>query len=213
MALFPFRALMAAALVAGLACGASAQDSPAAKDGLATALRLAATLHPSVRSRLDELRALGFDLESAGYQRFPTLSLQAQAMTRNQHQVSVVLQQPLWVGGRIDAGIEQADVRVRIGKASLLGVRRQILENTAAAYAVLQGAQQRRKAAVLNVEEHEKLRGLIARREAGGIASKADVLLADSRLAQAVTQFIQLQGALLGECTGRDGHRGGRSPG
>lgn len=197
MALFPFRALMAAALIAALACSAAAKEGGAAKDGLGTALTLAASLHPSIRGRRDELRALGFDRESAGYQRYPTLSLQAQTMSNNQHQVAVVLQQPLWVGGRIDAGIEQADVKVKVGRASLLGVERQILENTAAAYAALQGARLRRKAAVLNVSEHEKLKGLIARREVGGIASKADVLLADSRLAQAVTQFIQLQGVLV----------------
>lgn len=173
---------------------ASAQESA---DGLAEALRLTATLHPSVKSKLEELRALGFDLESANYQRYPTLSLQAQTMSDSQQQVVAALQQPLWVGGRIDGSIEQSDVKLKIGTLALLGVRRQLIENAAAIYATLQGARMRLKAAELNVIEHEKLKELISRRESGGIASRADVLLAASRTAQAAAQRIQLEGVLL----------------
>lgn len=168
-----------------------------ASDGLATALHLSTTLHPTIKSKLDELRALGFDLDSAEAQRYPTFSLQAQTMSNDQHQVIAVLQQPLWVGGRIDLAIDQSDVKVKIGRAALLGIQRQLLENTAATYATLQGVRQRLKAAELNVTEHEKLKQLISRREAGGIASNADVLLAASRTSQAVAQRIQLEGVLL----------------
>lgn len=143
-----------------------------------------------------ELKALGADLESAEFKRYPALTVQAQTMTGNQNQVVAVVQQPLWAGGRIDGGIEQADVGVRIGRAALLDVRRRILEDTAAAYAALRGAHQRLKAAELNVVEHEKLKGLVSRRVEGGIASNADILLAESRLSQAVAQRIQLQGAV-----------------
>lgn len=174
-----------------------AQESPLlVADGLATALRLSTTLHPTIKSKLDELRALGFDLDSAEAQRYPTFSLQAQTMSNDQHQVVAVLQQPLWVGGRIDGAIDQSDVKVKIGRAALLGIQRQLLESTAATYATLQGARQRLKAAELNVTEHEKLKQLISRREVGGIASNADVLMAASRTSQALAQRIQLEGVL-----------------
>ena len=176
---------------------ARSQEREAAGDGLVLALRLAAKAHPSIRSQAAEVKALGTDLESAEYQRYPALSLQAQTMTHNQNQVMAVVQQPLWAGGRIDGGIEQAEVGVRIGKVALLDVRRRILEDTAAAYAALRGAQQRLKVAELNVVEHEKLKGLVSRRVEGGIASNADILLAESRLSLAVAQRIQLQGAVF----------------
>lgn len=189
---------MLAALVGSVCLAGTAwsQEGQVAGDGLAVALHRAAAVHPTIRSQVAELKALGADLESAEFKRYPALTVQAQTMTGNQNQVVAVVQQPLWAGGRIDGGIEQADVGVRIGRAALLDVRRRILEDTAAAYAALRGAHQRLKAAELNVVEHEKLKGLVSRRVEGGIASNADILLAESRLSQAVAQRIQLQGAV-----------------
>ncbi|AAR33612.1 TolC family protein [Geobacter sulfurreducens] len=179
-----------------LAATAWGQEAPMTGDGLDVALNFAAIGHPSIKSQVAELKALGSDLKSAEYKRYPALTIQAQTMTNNQNQVVAVVQQPLWVGGRIDGGIEQADVGLRIGRAALLDVRRRVMEETSAAYATLRGALQRLKAAELNVGEHEKLKGLVSRRVEGGVASNADILLAESRLSQAIAQRIQLKGAV-----------------
>lgn len=188
--------LAAATVIAiGMIGSAWGGETPVSGDGLELALRLAATRHPSVSSRRFEVKALGAERASAEYQRYPSFSLQAQTMTGNQNQIVAAVQQPLWVGGRITGGIDQAEVRLRLGGAALLDVQRRIMEETAVAYAALRGAQQRLKAAELNVAEHERLKGLVSRRVEGGIASGADVLLADSRLSQAVAQRIQLQGS------------------
>lgn len=71
------------------------------------------------------------------------------------------------------------------------------MEETAATYANLLGARLRLGVAELNVAEHEKLLALITRRQAGSIASGADVRLAQSRLTQALTQKEQLNGLVL----------------
>ncbi|OGW36493.1 MAG: RND transporter, partial [Nitrospirae bacterium GWD2_57_9] len=84
----------------------------------------------------------------------------------------------------------------RAAQATFLQVRRQLMEDTAVTYAELLGARQRLRTAELNVSEHEKLLGLISRRQAGSIASEADVRLARSRLTQAQTQQEQLRGSL-----------------
>ena len=181
-------------------------DIPA-EDGMLAAISLAVAGHPSAQNRRMELQALGYDLESAESLRYPTFSLQASSSsnllgvssssTGDQYQTVVaVMRQPLWAGGRIDGGIDQATARMKIGKLSLLIVQRQLIENTAAAYVTVLGARSRYSAADLNVKEHERLKVLIARRAAGGIASQADIQLASSRLSQAAAQAIQLEGTL-----------------
>lgn len=171
--------------------------------GFTKALNLTVTLHPTVKSKLEELKALGFDLESAEAQRYPTFSVQATTSTNvaqnnslDQYGVVAVVQQPLWAGGRIDGAIDQSGIKLKVGKLSLLATRRQLMESTATAYTAVTGNRSRLEAAELNVQEHEKLKLLISRRESGGIASSADVLLASSRLSQAMAQRIQLDGAL-----------------
>lgn len=172
-------------------------------DGFVSALRLAVTQHPTVKSKLEELKALGFDLESAEAQRYPTVSIQATTSSDvvtgnslNQYGVVAAVQQPLWAGGRIDGNIDQSGIKLKIGRLSLLATQRQLMESTASAYASVVGNRKRLAAAELNVVEHEKLKLLITRRASGGIASSADVLLASSRLSQALSQRIQLDGIL-----------------
>lgn len=173
----------------------SAQDAPRT-EGIVAALRNAVALHPSIKSRLNELNALDLELQSEKARRLPSLSLQAQALTDEQSQVFARVQQPLWVGGRIDGAIEQAGMRLRSGHTSLLALQRQLMEETAAAYAVLIGFSRRLAAIDRNVAEQEKLLGLISRRQAGSIASEADVRLARARLTLAITQREQAKGEL-----------------
>jgi len=181
-----------------LLCGLlqAPQAWPANGDGLPTALKLATSKHPSVTAKLEELKSLGYDINSAEAGRYPSLSVQAQTMSNDQSQVVARLQQPLWAGGRIDGGIDLAEMKLRAAQATFLQVRRQLMEDTAVTYAELLGARQRLRTAELNVSEHEKLLGLISRRQAGSIASEADVRLARSRLTQAQTQQEQLRGSL-----------------
>lgn len=170
------------------------QQAVAADDDLVAAIRLTVKKHPSVISKLEELKSLGFDVDSAEAGRYPSISLQAQEFSSSQSQVVARLQQSLWAGGRIDGNIHLAEVRLKTSQSALLQVRRQLMEETAATYANLLGSKLRLGVAELNVAEHDKLLALITRRQAGSIASGADVRLAQSRLTQALTQKEQLNG-------------------
>ncbi len=68
-------------------------------------------------------------------------------------------------------------------------VRRQLIDATAAAFATAVGARERRNVARENVLQMQELHAQINRREAGELASRADVSLASARLSQAVSQF------------------------
>lgn len=197
MGLFRHKLLVGLLAVTLLAGSVSAQDATVPPEGgVIEAMRNAVNLHPAIKSRKDQLYALGFDLEAEKARRYPSLSVQAQALSNDASQVFARIQQPLWVGGRIDGSIDQAGMRLLSGQASFLTLKRQLMEETGAAYAVLVGARQRLAAAELNVREHEKLLGLISRRQVGSIASEADVRLARSRLTLAVAQREQLKGEL-----------------
>ena len=186
--------LLGSALAALLAASAGAQEPASApQDGLPVALRMAVTEHPSVKSSLSELISLGYDVESAKARRYPGFSVLAQAMSDEQSAVVARLQQPLWVGGRIDGAIKSSKARLGVAKASLLQLQRSMVEQTAMAYAALEGARRRLADAERNVEEHERLRALISRRQVGGITSEADVRLAGARLAQAISQREQVR--------------------
>lgn len=200
---------MARILAALLVCAApafGAQDPIGQTDGLEFALRLTTTAHPSVKSQISELQALGYDRASAESQRYPVLALQANSTSSvsgptpndgdDVHNVIAVVRQPVWVGGRIDGRIDQAAIKQEIGKLSLFALKRQLMESTVASYSRVQGSRKQLAAAQLNVLEHERLKELIARRETGGIASQADVQLASSRLSQAVSQQLQIDADL-----------------
>jgi adhesin transport system outer membrane protein len=166
------------------------------QDGLLFAIRSASRLHPLVKSKLDSLTALGFDLKSAKAQRYPVLAVQAESMSDENSQVFARMQQPLWVGGRISGSIDKAEALQQVGSMTLLEVKRQLIEETAVTYANLIGLRKRVRAAELNVQEHQRLLDMIDRRAVGSIASQADVHLANSRLAQAIAQREQLKGQM-----------------
>ena len=189
-----FNVLFSPLVMALLCLLLPAEQAWSNSDGLPTALNFTINKHPSVMAKLEELNSLGYDINSASAGRYPSLSVQAQSMSNDQSQVITRLQQPLWAGGRITGGINLAQLRLHAAQASLLQIRRQLMEETAATYAQLSGARQRLHAAELNVDEHEKLLGLISRRQAGSIASEADVRLARSRLTQAQALREQLRG-------------------
>jgi len=186
--------LLGSALAALLSASAGAQEPAAApQDGLPVALRMTITEHPSVKSSLSELVTLGYDVESAQARRLPTFTVLGQAMSNEQTALIARLQQPLWVGGRISGTIKATEARVGVAKASLLQLERSMIEQTVVAYAALEGARRRLADAERNVEEHERLRALISRRQVGGITSEADVRLAGARLAQAISLREQVR--------------------
>lgn len=177
--------------------GQAAAQAGESGNNLLTALRNAVTLHPSVKSKIAELQSLGFRLEEAESGRLPTISITAHALTDNVNHDhgSLQAQQTLLSFGKLEGSISLAAQKKELGKLLLLQVRRQLLEDTGAAYVSHWSAKQSVAIAEANVTEHERLYNMIERRQQGGIASEADVRLALSRLIQAQAQRELLRGA------------------
>ena len=167
----------------------------AAAEGLSDALQATLRNHPAVAGQQAIVQAQRFAADGARSQRYPTLSAQAQQYTEGDRSsitgekisnpAILRLRQPVYSFGRIRNSIALADAEVSTERADLLRVRRQLLEETAVAYALVRGSQQRVDAGRRNVAQHNEMLAQIERRVSGQLASSADARLATTRLAQA----------------------------
>lgn len=186
------------ALTAAASFGSSAQSfaqTPA--QDLKSLLRFALERYPSIAARRQEYAAAQGALEGARWQRYPSLSVSGAALGSNGAAPSTVsVQQVIWAGGRIDAGIAAADARMFAANAGTLVEEQTVLERTVGAYVELQRQQARLAASQENVRRHEDLYGLISRRVGQEVSSAADSALALARLAQARAERQQIMAAI-----------------
>lgn len=164
--------------------------------GLEAALRATLSNHPAMSGKRAEVSAKEYAGESARARRLPALSGQAGKRSDNLDPVSVRARQPLWTFGRIDSAIAYADADVSVEQADMFRVQRHLLDNTAVAYAKALGLHHRLRVAMENIDQHDLLHQQVARREAGKLASRADVRLTASRLIQARAQKSRIEGEL-----------------
>ncbi|RXN83745.1 hypothetical protein C7R54_26085 [Achromobacter aloeverae] len=216
-------ALVAAPTVLALAVSMLAPaTSMAAGDWTIPALlQRAETTHPSVAGRRADHAAAQANRDAAGWQRFPTPSVELGSRslggtgtdTLNGSTRAIRLDQPLWTGGRIDAGIDAADQRLQASDAAITEVQLDLRMKVANAASEAMRQQERVRVAQGHVAQLDKLQGMIRRRVAQEVSASADLNLAQSRLLASVndvnagkqalrTALVQLE-QLVGEPVGR----------
>lgn len=182
-----------------LACAGYLLVSPAmslaAELALSDALALSASQHPSVKAKQADLQAAQGDQETAKWSRFPTLSTEATS-TGSRPQAAVLLQQPLWAGGKIDAQIRMAEAYVGLAESGLSESRHSLMLQTGQQFFEVLRWRQRLTVAQKNAQEHQKLKELIDRRVEAQISPVADQVLANARLQQALSEQIQFSRSL-----------------
>ncbi len=174
-----------AALVAGSPCVSFATELR-----LADALNLSATHHPSVKAKQAEVLSAQADLETAKWSRFPTLSTEATA-SGGRPQAALMLQQPLWAGGKIDAQNRLAQAQLTLAEAALQETRTNLMQQAGQQFFEVLRWQQRLDVARKTEDEHRKLLELIQRRVVAEISPVTDQVLASARFQQAVSERIQ----------------------
>jgi len=188
--------MMAFAVLTPLGSNAQSLGQTPQQD-LKSLLRHAIERHPSIAARRQEFAAAQGALDGARWQRYPSLSVSGAALGSNGAAPSTVsVQQVLWAGGRIEAGIAAADARMFAANSGTLVEEQAVLERTVAAYVELQRQQARLDASQENVRRHEDLYGLISRRVGQEVSSAADSALALARLAQARAERQQILAAI-----------------
>ncbi|MDO6748045.1 TolC family protein [Gilvimarinus sp. 1_MG-2023] len=173
------------------------------KDGLTAALRATLANHPAIAGKRAEIQASDYSLGEARSQRLPSVSLNTAYGEENRanfnqdeyaYPTTLRVRQPVWTFGRISNNIEAAEAGLDRESADLVRVRRELLTDTALAYAGVLSARARVAVAEQNLMQLEVLRQQIQRRAAGQLASDADTRLADTRLTQAKILLSRYRG-------------------
>ena len=179
-----------ASVVMAALLGAWPSMSVASGLRLADALSLASTHHPSVKAKQAEVQAAQADLETAKWSRYPTVSTEATA-AGGRPQAALLLQQPLWAGGKIDAQNRLALAQLTLAEAGLQETRTSLMQQAGQQFFEVLRWQQRLNVALQTEGEHRKLLELIQRRVVADISPLTDQVLASARFQQAVSERIQ----------------------
>ena len=194
------RALVAGALaLAGLggALGTAAQPLPALIDAVLAQ-------HPSLRAQKFQGESARQALEGAQWQYFPTPSIGFEQVNTSSNDpnypsygdknvTTLRLQQPLWTGGRLDAGVERAQAGVQTSQASLEGTRQDLALHVVQLYSDWYGAMLKRLALEKSLKAHQTLREQILRRIANGVSPKSDLTLLQGRQQQTEADLAAAQ--------------------
>lgn len=195
----PIRMLAATALAASLvltsaiAAEQTASFEQIAKQALAT--------HPAILSKLSSSAAAQAELDGASWQRYPTPSLAVDSDDNGTTTTLLRVQQPLWAGGRIDAGIDAAGSRHHAAETAIVETKQDVMLRVIAAYVEAIRQQARREILAQGVEQHRELLGLITRRVEHEASPQVDRELAQSRLYQAQNELSLVSQALANALT------------
>lgn len=156
--------------------------------------------HPQVKSVEGRIRAAGYDVRGAKWLRFPSLSVEALAISRgsaNSAQdgtvLNAVIEQPIWAGGRIGAAIDRAKAQLLVQKAGLDEVVRELSLRVVQAYFEVAATARRSEILKDGLKRHRELSETIGRRVAQQISPRSDLDLAKARAAQIEQQLALAQ--------------------
>ena len=147
--------------------------------------------HPSTVGQRALVASAQASLESAYWHLYPTPSATLESAStgssdpsyRGNPQVATFrLQQPLWTGGRLEAGIDKAQVSVSLSEATYAEVRQQLALKVLQAYSEWLAAQLKTQANEASQATHLRLREQVQRRIGEGVSAQSDLVLAQSRL-------------------------------
>ena len=145
-------------------------------------MQAALASHPLVLAKRSAQNAAQAEREGAEWQRYPSFSAEASTQSGGLNARLLRLEQPLWTGGRITAGINAAGSRFDAAGAALDEARQELSLKVIAAATEALRQQVRQQHGITGVKEHEKLLGMIQRRVAQEVSPLADQNLARARL-------------------------------
>ena len=153
--------------------------------------------YPSTQAQRALVESAEAGVEGARWQFYPTPSVtMEQAATsatdrlyQGDNRVSTLrLQQPLWTGGRLRAGLDKAEAGLSASQASLEEVSLQLGLRVVQAYGDWFSAYLKTLANQKNLTTHVRLREQIKRRISEGLSAQSDLTLALERLESIVAE-------------------------
>jgi adhesin transport system outer membrane protein len=174
--------------------------------------------YPTIQVQQAQKQAAEAGVDSAAWQFFPTPSIAIENVQTSASDPSyqgddtattLRLQQPIWTGGRLTAGLKKAEANVITSQATLDEVRQQLALRIVQIYGDWLAADLRTKAYDKSMATHVRLRDLVKRRVEQGVSAENDLILVISRLeliaADILVAHAQKDTALarLGQLLGR----------
>jgi outer membrane protein, adhesin transport system len=186
-------------IAGGLVLVAALAPLPAFSLDLYSAIQEVDAKHPQILAKRQQLIAAESGLSAAKQQLFPTLSVSSNRSSSENAKTYAVtrLQQPLFAGGRITAGIDRAEAQIKEAQALLGLTRRDLLSRTAVVFHEVLKNQERLKISDRSVEAHQALLDSIGRRVSAEVSPESDLMISRSRLSQAQTERTQVNLALI----------------
>ncbi len=160
--------------------------NPAGDAYLGDLLSSAASSHPTIAAARATIRAAGADVRSARWQAFPSVSVEGLWLTErhNSRQVSLVVDQPIWTGGRISSSIKRSKAYRDAAIAAYREAVLDIMVNVSQSYREYHRLDSKYGILQESLAEHRSLVQTMERRVTQEVSPLADLELARSRAAQ-----------------------------
>ena len=177
----------------GLLCLVLLSPSISHADTLEQLITDALLDHPAIQNQQAQKAAAVASVETAKWQFYPTPSINVQskysAKTDRSYQgdpasATLAVQQPLWTGGQLTAGLNKANAGVVFSNAALEEARLQIALRVVQSYSDWLAAYQKIQLYDKNRLTYEHLNDMVKRRVEQGASSESDLVLVVSRLQQ-----------------------------
>lgn len=167
---------------------------PEAPDAVPPALESAINIvtrnYPSVKSGRAALRAAASDVKAAKWLRFPSLAGNVAYLDSDSTpDPQLVVEQPIWSGGRISAGIRRAKASEDVQSADYVAVVEDVALTTSQTYFEIARLTVRERLFADSLKEHLRLVETMERRVEQEVSPLADLELARSRAAQIEQEY------------------------
>jgi adhesin transport system outer membrane protein len=161
-------------------------EAPAAvPPALETAVNIVTRNYPSAKSGRAALRAAASDVKAAKWLRFPSISGNVAYLdSDNKADPQLLVEQPIWSGGRIGSNIRRAKASEDASSADYVATVEQLAVTTTQTYFEIARLTRREQLLADSVKEHLRLVETMERRVEQEVSPLADLELARSRAAQ-----------------------------
>jgi len=180
------RTVITLAYLGTCASGAGAID-------LATAVQLAVQSHPNIQSKRMESAAAAQTVTGSLWQLGPGVSYISGRNSFGQNSNTTRFQQPLFMGGRLMSTVKENVAKRDTAESETLAAEQDIITRVTESYADLLRLQKNRETAKSSLDEHRRLLEMIQRRNTSGLSSDNDVVLANMRFQQALSEHEQIR--------------------
>lgn len=166
------------------------EPGPFVPPALEEAVNIVSEKYPSLLAARAALKAAASDVKTAKWQRFPTVNADLAYLDDNASpQPQIVVEAPVWAGGRLSANIRRAKAREGATSAQYIETVLDLAIATTQTYFEIARLTQSEQLLESSLKEHEALVATMERRVAQEISPLADLELARSRAAQIEQDF------------------------